>query len=159
MVDARHCHRHMDIIYGVHCPIRHYANLLEVLGDDEMVRWHFHLYPAAIMFVCGLVEPIVRRHYTYGLPVSIQVCTTLKYLGYGSFLINVRSNMTLDILTTSAWCSVHAVTTALVAQLGRFMKFPHRNGANVVKDSFRREGTIGQRRGHYAFHMLLSDLT
>ena len=128
----------VDASYGHHLwgssPYKHYANLLEVLGDDEMVQRHFHLYPAAIMFVCGLVEPIVRRHYAYGLPVSIQVCTTLKYLGYGSFLINVSSNMTLDISTTSAWCSVHAVTTALMAQLGRFVKFPHGRRANVVKD-------------------------
>ena len=147
MADARRRRRHMDIVYGVQRPIRDYANPLEVLGDDELVRRHFCLYPAAILFVCGLVEPLVRRHYAYGLPVLIQVCATLKYLGSGSFLINVGSNMTLDMSTTSAWRSVHAVTIAFAAQLGRFVQFPSGRRADEVKDGFRRKGTIGQRRG------------
>ena len=146
MADARRRRRHMDIIYGVQRPIRDYANPLEVLGDDELVRRHFRLYPAAILFVCGLVEPLVRRHYAYGLPVLIQVCATLKYLGSGSFLFNVGSNMTLDISTTSAWRSVHAVAID---------KFPRGRRVDVVKDGFRRKGTIGQKRGDWAFNMLL----
>ena len=91
MAEVRRRRQHVNNIYGRNAGpdrvLRDFENPL----DPELVRRHFRMFPAAIMFVCGLVAPQVARELSFGLPVLLQVCVLLKFLGSGGFHINVGS--------------------------------------------------------------------
>ena len=151
MADRRRRNRRQAIIFGAARPVRplrDFQNPLEALGgDEELIRSHFRLYSRAIMFVCGLVGPMIRREMVYGLPVLLQVCVTLKFLGSGSYFINVGGQRILDISTASSWRCVDGVGRALAGQLARFVVFPRGAALQRCQTRFREIGRIGARQG------------
>lgn len=158
MADRRH-RRRRNAIYNVdgrpERRVLDFSNPLEFYGDDESVRRHFRLYPAAILFVCGLVAPAVSREFTYGLPVLVQVCATLKFLGSGQFFINVGAHNSLNLSTSSAWRATEAVVTVLASRLQEFVHFPCGNRVAEVQLGFLNKGVINGRAGAPRKKMLM----
>ena len=121
-------------------PQRDYTYPLEALRQDPgLIRRHFRLNPDTILWLCALLAPDLRRKLSFGLPILVQVCVTIKFLGSGGFHINNATNNTINVSTSSAWRSVENVTKALGRRLRREVKFPSTAvEANRVKAGFRR---------------------
>ena len=135
----------------IHRNLRDFENPIEIYGDEELVRRHYRLYPVAIYFVCALVSDDIGRDLVFGLPVLLQVCAALKFLGTGHFFLNVGGHNSLNISTSSAWRCTEAVTTSLARRLQQFVRFPVGQKLRDAQLSFQNRGTINGRAGIWVY--------
>ena len=151
MADVRRRRRRMrHQIAQIHRPLRDFDNPVEIYGDEELVLRHYTLYPAAIYMVCGLVAADIGRDLAFGLPILVQVCATLKFLGSGHFFLNVAAHNAFNISTVSAWRATEAVTS-LARRLAQFV---HPTMGQKLRDAqlcFLQQGTINGRPGNLLF--------
>ena len=152
MADVRRRRRRLrHQIAQIHRPLRDFDNPVEIYGDEELVRRHYRLYPAAIYMVCGLVAADIGRDLAFGLPILVQVCAALKFLGSGHFFLNVTAHNALNLSTVSAWRATEAVTTSLARRLVQFVRFPTGQKLRDAQLCFLQKGTINGRPGSLLF--------